>query len=292
MDPSEAMRVSVSAIEHETDPESPHWSSYQTHLDSDTIIEFALSRLTDGLLEAAGRMRAAEAEGTCRQIGELLSSRLELEPDVELRCRLAWSLARIAGKMAPAQASQVCNKAIDVLVQARSERPEYYSAIDEVDEVVAMLLPRLDLPAASAWARKLGTLMAGDAYSERYSEHLNAILTDTSREQVSQRIARIAKSAGPGVEARLVTAAHVFAEPFPCRLTTQELVDLLKCPPASAPPAASYSTTSATALAAASSTTGPSSATPPNKNSTSTSPPRPAGRTPFAESRQVVSRSS
>ena len=74
------------------------------------------------------------------------------------------------------------------------------------------------------------SLMVSEGSSDRYAEHLNAILTDTSREQVSRRIARIAKRAGPGYKGALVTAARVFAEPFPCRLTTQELVDLLKMP--------------------------------------------------------------
>ena len=30
MDPSEAMRISVSAIERETDPTSPHWQTYES----------------------------------------------------------------------------------------------------------------------------------------------------------------------------------------------------------------------------------------------------------------------
>ena len=37
-------------------------------------------------------------------------------------------------------------------------------------------------------------------------------------------------SAGSGLEGMLEAAARIMAEPFPCRLTTQELVELLKMP--------------------------------------------------------------
>jgi len=40
----------------------------------------------------------------------------------------------------------------------------------------------------------------------------------------------MAASAGPGLEGALEAVARISAEPFPCRLTTQELVDLLKMP--------------------------------------------------------------
>jgi hypothetical protein len=37
-------------------------------------------------------------------------------------------------------------------------------------------------------------------------------------------------SAAPSLEGALEAAARIAAEPYPCRLTTQELVDLLKMP--------------------------------------------------------------
>ncbi len=37
-------------------------------------------------------------------------------------------------------------------------------------------------------------------------------------------------AAGPGLEQALAAAARIFAEPYPCRLSTEELVELLKMP--------------------------------------------------------------
>jgi hypothetical protein len=64
---------------------------------------------------------------------------------------------------------------------------------------------------------------------DAYGHALSKILTDTSREQRARRAARMAL-AGPGTEGMLEAAARISADPFPCRLSTQELVDLLKMP--------------------------------------------------------------
>ncbi len=54
--------------------------------------------------------------------------------------------------------------------------------------------------------------------------------TNNSRDQINRRMARMAHAADPGLEGALEAAARISAEPFPSRLTTQELVDLLKMP--------------------------------------------------------------
>jgi hypothetical protein len=73
--------------------------------------------------------------------------------------------------------------------------------------------------------------VGGDQSRERfYAVPLELVLTDKSRNQVGRRMARMAASAGPNLEGALEAAARISAEPFPCRLTTQELVDLLKMP--------------------------------------------------------------
>ncbi len=60
---------------------------------------------------------------------------------------------------------------------------------------------------------------------------LDGILTDTSRAQILLRAAVMAAgSVGQGIEGALTATPRVMAEPFPCRLTTQDLVDLLKMP--------------------------------------------------------------
>ena len=62
------------------------------------------------------------------------------------------------------------------------------------------------------------------------SEALNRILTDNSQIQISRRVASMAVSASRGPGGVLEVAVRISSEPFPCRLTTQELVDLLKMP--------------------------------------------------------------
>ena len=164
----------------------------------------------------------------CRQIAELLSSRLELEPNIGLRAMLASSLGRIAGKMDPVEASQVCDKVIDILLRPRSEEPQQ---LDSIILVVALLLAKLDPQTASRRARVLCMEMFRDRSTPSItprqvfgiqpapmyadSELLKAVLTDNSREQLSRRIAHIAKSAGPGYEGALVTAARRLRRALP-----------------------------------------------------------------------------
>jgi tRNA A-37 threonylcarbamoyl transferase component Bud32 len=246
MDPSEASAMFASAVDYETNPNSPGWKSLRSTLNELNGMAGTQPGLIDGLVTAVSRLSTAEAARVCGQTASLLSSRLEREPNTALRNELALSLAKVAGKMDPVDASRVCDKAIDILVQARAEQPQEHASIDPL---VAKLLLRIDPQIASRRARDLSTVMMRDwngsaimgmpmmgmmgrglSGSDAEAALLNSVLTDNSREQISQRIARIAKTAVPGFEGVLEAAARLFAEPFPCRLTTQELVELLKMP--------------------------------------------------------------
>ncbi len=227
MDPSEAARAFATAIEHETDPKFPGWKRYQAAVERGLIGDLALSKLVDGFVTAAARLHRANAVRMSVQLANLLSSRLEFEPIMHLRSRLASSLARVAGIMDSIDASRVCDKILDSFLRVLLVRPDdRYLMGGEV----ALALPRLNPALAKGWARKLCTFIVGEAKSDDYSVLLNSILTDSGPEQVSRRIVRISKTAGPGYVCTLEAAARVFGEPFPCRLTTQELVDLLKMP--------------------------------------------------------------
>jgi hypothetical protein len=165
--------------------------------------------------------------------------------------------------MDPVEASGVCDKAIGMLVRARmTESRDWSHGLTDV--VVATLLSRLEPELARSRARALATLVLGEwnevgeyggaggiiglktdrqrdgggmrpsgqstirVYSD--PEVLNMFLTDNSRDQIKLRTARIAQAGGRGLEGALEAAARISAEPYPCRLTTQELVDLLKMP--------------------------------------------------------------
>jgi len=179
----------------------------------------------------------------------MLTSSLEHESDESCRLSLASSLAIVADRMDPVDASRVCSAAIGILLKAQSEEPQFRQSIDES---MAVLLPKLDSKIAIKLASDLSALIVGEGTNvAKFSgtggiidnskiasglslsddpEALNLILTDTSRAQRARRDARVAASAGPGLEGMLEAAARISAEPFPCRLTTQELVELLKMP--------------------------------------------------------------
>jgi hypothetical protein len=79
-----------------------------------------------------------------------------------------------------------------------------------------------------AWMRQFDVMMLGPVRVD--AEVLNMILTDNSRAQLAHRAAKMSPSAGPGLEGALEAAARMSFEPLPCRLTTQDLAELLKMP--------------------------------------------------------------
>jgi hypothetical protein len=89
------------------------------------------------------------------------------------------------------------------------------------------LLPQLNPGRAHALARDMVSKLCSEP--EIDTDTFSRILTDTGREQRAGRAAQW-RRAGPGVEGALEAAMRISAEPFPCRLTTQELVELLKMP--------------------------------------------------------------
>ena len=174
-------------------------------------------------------------------------------------------LSATLDRLDAAEAHRVC----DPLVQSLDR--------DLFDSVAAVSLSQLDPRRAHALAWDLASNMCSRRGIETVT--LSQILTDTSREQRARRAALMAR-AGPGPEGVLEATMRISAEPFPCRLTTQELVELLKMPTCYGQSAAgSSSTTWATATNATSSTTGRSSGLRRNKNSASTSRPRPSDPT-------------
>ena len=156
--------------------------------------------------------------------------------------------------MEPAEAAQVCRDVIRILLQKRSAEPRDRDTRNAIPGSVAMLLPGLDRGAAHLCAHELSMLMFAKAYvnnadptvrnrgmmgggywnNQSPNSILNTILEEASPEQIARRslitaIGIVQGSAGlPVLPA--ITAVAFAAVPSPCRLTTQELVDLLKMP--------------------------------------------------------------
>jgi hypothetical protein len=63
-------------------------------------------------------------------------------------------------------------------------------------------------------------------------DHLGRFLTDATRSQLRRRVVAIAAAVGTAPDGLLASLPILpaVAKPFPCRLSTQELVELLKMP--------------------------------------------------------------
>ncbi len=152
---------------------------------------------------------------------------------------LTVGLATLSSRIEAAQASQICKGAVRDFLTKSSEHDESDRVRDRlaIDRDVSVLLPLLDTNKAAGLARELLTRICsepfldqfGDDKSSTIGELLNALLSNTGRPEKSRRAARVAL-AGPGSEGMMQAAVRVAAEPFPCRLSTQELVELLKMP--------------------------------------------------------------
>ena len=125
-----------------------------------------------------------------------------------------------------------------------SQTPQCPDVFGGFASSLAELLPRLEARKANAQAAILAAMMCSegdipwDAENDpwrvfknfRMRSVLSRVLTDTSQTQRDLRALSVAmQTIGLGMGA-LPAAMALEAEPWPCRLTTQELVDLLKMP--------------------------------------------------------------
>jgi hypothetical protein len=124
-------------------------------------------------------------------------------------------LSASAARLDDAEINRVCEQLIGSLHR------------DSFNTIAPELLEQLYPGRAHALAWDLASGMCSEPGIDTAA--FSRILTDTGREQRARRAARLS-SAGSGVEGALEVAVRISAEPFPCRLTTQELVELLKMP--------------------------------------------------------------
>jgi len=211
----------------------------------------ACNTLAKALAAVAGRMEPAQAAQMCGRAARLLAARLEQETDADARDTLAQALAAAAGRMEPDQAAQVCGSVMRrILIRERSTEPRDRDNCYAIAGIVAMLLPRVDRGTAHLCAHELSMLVFAEADvnnanplegnrgmmggGDSTNRFLNTILEDASPEQIARRLPIMAigivqGSAGLAVPSA-ITPLPFAAEPFPCRLTTQDLVELLKMP--------------------------------------------------------------
>ena len=220
------------ALEHESNSDDRNW-------------------LAQGLASLAGRFDSREAASIYGQAARTLATAmaretLDLDP-----AKMVPGLKSMVARIAPAEAVRVLAAALkqgsnpsglaDLMrilsaTLDRLDAAEAHRVCDPLvqsldrdlfDSVAAVSLSQLDPRRAHALAWDLASNMCSRRGIETVT--LSQILTDTSREQRARRAALMAR-AGPGPEGVLEATMRISAEPFPCRLTTQELVEPLKMP--------------------------------------------------------------
>ena len=227
----------AAALEHEKDSRGPH------HIGRGSGVAGSL----------IGSGRGSEIYGqAARSLANTLGRETDdWETEDYARAKMVAGLKSIAARMAPADAATILASAlkkgtisssrtelarvlsgtVDQLEDAEANRlaDEFIASLDRdsLDSIAPELLSQLEAGRAHALAWDLASRMCSEPQIDR--DALSRILTDTSREQRARRAARMAL-AGPGPEGMLEAAMRVSADPFPCRLTTQELVELLKMP--------------------------------------------------------------
>ncbi len=246
------------ALEHPTNADirmgmgiSNVWESLPASLDAPAAVEVAMiladalehtqvkpvQWLAGGLGSLAPRLDAAEAA----KAAIALFDALEQEKDAQARTGLAEALVSMAARLDAADAAKVCRKAMRTLLAARATTfPRDGASWKTVpwDGLLTYLEPGISraIVRALIWdycargTRHLAYYPSGGVADSTYPI-LMSIMSDRSPPRRQEREARIAaaKALKPGPDGERAAAA-IAAEPYPCRLTTPELVELLKMP--------------------------------------------------------------
>jgi len=192
--------------------------------ETDATARFYLASALSGVV---GRMDPTEAARICAQAAKTLAEALGRETDAYARSSLASALSTVAGRMDPAEAARVCGSVMSLSVQQLVEKTPPGGPSDD-DKVVPGLLRYLDPARAKALTREV---VMGLGSKRNLNElGLWAILDDSSMAEISRRAGLMAMTIGQAASGQFAWAGAMAAKPFPCRLTTQELVDLLKMP--------------------------------------------------------------
>jgi hypothetical protein len=190
-------------------------------------------QLATGLVAVAGRLEPAEAAG-------LLSQVLGQEKDRYARKELADGLAAVAVRLEPRAAAHVCGEAARSYIPVVNDRSRADARLDALERL-SMLIQPLESDVARHAAEVLTRRIVSqpDAfdnghviYQFAYVQVLERCLTSRTRPQVQRRAAAVAAAVGTSAQGPAPGLPMLAAagEPLPCRLSTQDLVELLKMP--------------------------------------------------------------
>jgi serine/threonine protein kinase len=183
------------------------------------------------LAAVAGRMEPAAAARVCAAAAALLARALEEEPEAEARSNLAWSLAQVARLMEPAAAEQVCARLIELLLTARTHETNA-EQLRLLEDSAARLLPFPSRETAGTVSKDLSAQICAAPHCSASAQTVAAILEERSPRLLRPRAAGVAALVSQAAAGPLpfLSALPAASEPLPCRLSPQELVELLKMP--------------------------------------------------------------
>jgi tRNA A-37 threonylcarbamoyl transferase component Bud32 len=262
LEPAKAARVLNQALEHEKERNAREYLTdglitvvgRLEPAEAARLLNQALTKekyswirkaLAEGLAAVVGRLEPAEAARACDEAARMLSRALAQEKDAYSRYRLAAGLAAVAGRLEPTEAARVCAEA------ARSDIAALEQALDEdarrhAIRCLSQLIQPLDSEDADQAARALARRIVSDPelfdfevgtdvpFRTIYVDPvvLDRFFTNGRRLQAGRRVVAIAATVGisaqgPALSLPLLPTA---GDPLPCRLSTQDLVELLKMP--------------------------------------------------------------
>jgi hypothetical protein len=185
--------------------------------------------LAQGLAAVIGRLEPAAAAQASAAAAALLKEALEKQKVVNDRMHVAQGLAAVAERLPPAAAKMFARE-IELLLASWTEATDI-TELDSLGSGAAVLLQFLPRDTAGLLSKRFASRFCAAGDCSSHDETLNALLEERSLPLLRTRTAAVAAvvslaTTGP----RMSLAPLVAAEPLPCRLSTQDLVELLKMP--------------------------------------------------------------
>ena len=185
----------------------------------------AREALCNELSKVATRMRPFEA-------ARMFEEALDRESDALARIVLSTGLRKLAARLESAERMKICGESLRLGLRSRSKNPTVFLNPDGEDifeDFMCNLIRGLDPTIASLVAREwaLCSCTEQDINQRFVAPRLNALLDDTNPVEMERHDAYLMDAMLSGDPFLLEMA---MAEPYPCRLSTQDLVELLKMP--------------------------------------------------------------
>jgi serine/threonine protein kinase len=219
LEPREAARLLTQALSKTTESREP-------------------GPLAEELAAVAARLEPQEAARHCAQAARALTQAMTRTTDpVNLRA-LAEGLAAVAGRLEPGEANRHCAQAATTLTQAMTKTTAPF-APGYLAQGLAAVAGRLEpeeaarhcAQAASALTQAMTRTTSTPAALNSLAQGLAATLTAGARTLPVRTAGLVGGVAASDRQPLLAPATLVLAlEPPPCRLSIQQLVDLLKHP--------------------------------------------------------------